>query len=141
MEDSKSSSFKNSVHDVFYVCFYMKVCLYVIRSSFSVDIIIIIIIITFVISRVFTVIYLKQTMILQHIVLRLFCIYNLCCFYNSTFRSTCAVPNIAVFFSSIIILPCTVHEIPRGHLSYKIHEILAGKPLCKTNKYTCPLML
>ena len=65
MEDSKSSSFKNSVHDVFYVCFYMKVCLYVIRSSFSVDIIIIIIIIiTFVISRVFTVIYLKQTMIL-----------------------------------------------------------------------------
>ena len=62
--------------------------------------------------RVFTIIYLKQTMFLEYIVLQLFCI-SICAtcniilpmkyvlyYYISTFHSMCAVPNMAVFCSS-----------------------------------------
>jgi len=59
--------------------------------------------------RVFTIIYLKQTMFLGYIVLQLICIYNLCyrkCFFalkyvlyfeNTTSRRICAVPHMAFF--------------------------------------------
>ena len=62
--------------------------------------------------RVFILIFLRQTMSLGNTVLQLFCCYyswclislvsvlNLLYFYISTFRSMCAVPNMAVFCSS-----------------------------------------
>ena len=55
--------------------------------------------------------YLKQNIFLWYIVLQLFCIYNMwyispvkCVsyFYISTSRTMCAVPNTAVFCSSLI---------------------------------------
>ena len=62
---------------------------------------------------VFTHIFLRQTMSLGNTVCQLFCLYYvfmvsislvpalaLLYFYVSTFRSTCAVPNVAVFCSS-----------------------------------------
>ena len=53
--------------------------------------------------RVFLLISLKQTMSLGNTVLQLFCCYYSWClyFYISTFRSMCAVPNMAVFCSSL----------------------------------------
>jgi len=56
--------------------------------------------------RVFTIIHLKQTIYLGYIVLQLFCNYSLCYFPCSmlctfTFWSMCAVPNMAVFCSSL----------------------------------------
>ena len=64
--------------------------------------------------RVFILIYLTQTVSLGNTVLQLFCCYyswclyvssvsvlNLLYFYISTFRSMCAVPNMAVFCSSL----------------------------------------
>jgi hypothetical protein len=64
--------------------------------------------------RVFTIIYLKQTMFLGCVVLQLFCIYNFMLhvmllgmfhvlyLYIITSCSLCAVPNMAVFCSSLI---------------------------------------
>ena len=61
--------------------------------------------------RVFILIFLRQIMSLGKTVLQLFCCYyswlslvpvlNLLYFYISTFRSMCAVPNMAVFCSSL----------------------------------------
>ena len=63
--------------------------------------------------RVFVLIFLRQTMSLGNAVLQLFwcyyswCLYRYfqcwiyCNFYISTFRSMCAVPNVAVFCSSL----------------------------------------
>ena len=55
--------------------------------------------------RVFTIMYLKQTTFLGYTVLRLFCMYSLCCmlkyvllFYISTSRSMCAVTLFWLFF-------------------------------------------
>ena len=75
-----------------------------------ISIIIIIIIIIIISFRVFVLILLRQTMSLGNTVLQLFCCYhswclvpvlNLLYFYISTFRSMCAVPNMAVFCSSL----------------------------------------
>jgi hypothetical protein len=64
--------------------------------------------------RVFTIVYLKQTMFPGYIlVLQLLCGYNVghvilfsmlhvLYFYIITFRSTCAVPSMAEFYSSFI---------------------------------------
>jgi len=95
----------------------------------------------YIIIKVFKIVYLKQTMFLGYIYC-CSCVFTICVtcnvishvyFHISTFRSICAVPNMAVFCSSfvvviiiiisniiiiiIIILRCTVHEVPRGHLS------------------------
>ena len=66
--------------------------------------------------RMFTIIYLRQTMFLGYIVLQLFCIYSLCAtrnvispvkyvldLYVITFHSMCAVTSMAVFCSSFIL--------------------------------------
>jgi hypothetical protein len=64
--------------------------------------------------RVFTIMYLKQTMFLGYIMLELLFICNLCFtniispekyvvyFYLSTFRSVRAVPNMDFFWNSLI---------------------------------------
>ena len=86
------------------------------RLSNPFIIIIIIIIMLAPLCRVFTIIYLKQTVFLGCIVMRLFCIYILCTSnvishvkyvlysYINTFRIMCAVPSMTVVCSSLLLL-------------------------------------
>jgi hypothetical protein len=68
--------------------------------------------------RLFTIMYLKQTMFLGYTVLRLFCMYSLCymlkyvlLFYIGTSRSMCAVPLFWLFFLISAHTPSCVFSV------------------------------
>jgi hypothetical protein len=81
----------------------------IITKTWKHDIIIIIIIIIITLYRMFTIMYLKQTMLLSYVMLQLFyCTFDVTCqdksfyFYISTSLNMCAVSNVAVFYSFLM---------------------------------------